>query len=148
MLAQGAYITGMQRRSDHSIIFAAVRVVFALALVYFSTIYPYLHFHHDHNEGWSITVSLHPLGAETENSPDHHEDDHHAEARHSAGILPTVRLCSVVAPTDQTESATVSVDSDATRSQPESYYESSESPPPRSDWHLQSSLLRGPPARS
>lgn len=58
--------------------------ILILNILYFTQIYPFVHFHHTHNEdGFQIVVSTHPIDRHTENHNDHHSDDHqHSESDH------------------------------------------------------------------
>jgi hypothetical protein len=49
-----------------------------LTVMYFSQVYPSVHFHHSHgDQGLPLEISLHPIDIDPDHSSDHHEDDHH-----------------------------------------------------------------------
>ncbi len=49
-----------------------------LILAYFSQVYPWVHFHHSHDEqGLPIEISVHPVGVHPDAIDDHHDDVHH-----------------------------------------------------------------------
>lgn len=49
-----------------------------LLIIYFSQIYPYIHFHHSHDDsGFPIEISMHLIDVEADACTDHHEDGHH-----------------------------------------------------------------------
>lgn len=54
------------------------KVALILILAYFSQVYPYVHFHHSHDESAiPIEISLHPPDVDIDGCTDHHEDGHH-----------------------------------------------------------------------
>lgn len=56
-------------------------VLFVAALfAYSNQIYPYIHFHHSHeNSVLPFELSLHPVEIEPEHIPNHHDDEHNHE---------------------------------------------------------------------
>lgn len=59
----------------------ALQVGIILAVVYFSQVYPFVHFHHTHTDcDVPIEVSVHPMDSQPHHSQhDHDEDRHHQE---------------------------------------------------------------------
>lgn len=55
-------------------------VTLGLMILYFAQIYPYIHFHHTHNNhGSQIVVSSHPLHQESNNHSEQHKGEHQHE---------------------------------------------------------------------
>lgn len=67
----------MQHGSHRSTKASILRYILIGTLAYFSTIYPYVHFHNGHVDNFEVTFSLHPLGVDRDNLPDHDGEDHH-----------------------------------------------------------------------
>lgn len=54
------------------------KLALVFLLVYFSQVYPYVHFHHSHDDaGFPIEISMHLIDVEADACTDHHEDGHH-----------------------------------------------------------------------
>ena len=62
-------------------------VLLVLPFLYFAQIYPFIHFHHTHDEhGTKVVLSTHPTEHVDENHSGHHGDDHeHSTPEHVSG---------------------------------------------------------------
>ena len=67
----------VKRGLHHSTIAPLVRSLLIGALIYFGTVYPYVHFHSSHDDSFEVTLSLHPLGVDSDDLPDHDGRGHH-----------------------------------------------------------------------
>ncbi len=67
----------MQHGSHRSTKASIFRFILIGTLAYFSTVYPYVHFHNSHDDDFEVTFSLHPLGVDPDNLPDHDGKNHH-----------------------------------------------------------------------
>ena len=67
----------VKRGLQYSTIAALFRSLLIGALIYFTAVYPYVHFHSDHDDDFEVTFSLHPLGVDPDNLPDHDGENHH-----------------------------------------------------------------------
>ncbi len=66
-----------------------------LILAYFSQVYPYVHFHHSHDEqGLPLEISVHPVGVHPDAIEDHHDDVHHHHRFNKIIDCRLVRTCS------------------------------------------------------
>lgn len=118
-----------------------------LTVVYFSQVYPYVHFHHSHGDhGLPLEISLYPIDIDPDQSSEHHEDGHHHSLDQHFGSCRLARHNTTTVTTKHVQAGSTLIVQFAAENQPAGRLSNELTAPPPCAFCPLPPIPRGPPA--